>query len=285
MIAPIDPVARHAWYPLAVDDGQALRRRTTLLGEPVALDRETGGAPAATDGEGRRLPVVSRHGHLWTTLGEPGALFDIPEAREPGRRFVPCGRVTIRASGLRVVENFLDMAHFPFVHPGILGDEAEPEVKPYRVEIVASTDEVWATECVFHQPRAALSASGGVEAAYRYRVPSPFVAMLYKTCPARPDALDVVGIFLQPRHETLTDVFPFYYVFDEENGDAEIAEFQQMIFLQDKSIVENQIPPTLPLDVGAEIPTRADASSVAYRRWLKAKGLTFGVTPTRDRAA
>ena len=91
--------------------------------------------------------------------------------------------------------------------------------------------------------------------------------------------LDIVGIFLQPRQEALTDVYPFYYVFDEANSDAAIAEFQQMIFLQDKSIVENQIPVTLPLDAGAEIPTRADASSVAYRRWLKGKGLAFGVAP------
>ena len=32
----------------------------------------------------------------------------------------------------------------------------------------------------------------------------------------------------------------------------------------------------------AEIPTRADASLVAYRRWLKEKGITYG---TAERAA
>jgi hypothetical protein len=32
----------------------------------------------------------------------------------------------------------------------------------------------------------------------------------------------------------------------------------------------------------AEIPTRADASSIAYRRWLKEKGITYG---TAERAA
>jgi phenylpropionate dioxygenase-like ring-hydroxylating dioxygenase large terminal subunit len=276
-----DPVALDAWYPVAVDDGAALDRDTELLGEPVRVRRDADGVVRATGPGGRELPVLARHGHLWTTLGDPGPLFDLPEAREAGRRFVPCGRVTIRASGLRVIENFLDMAHFPFVHPGILGDVAEPEVRPYKVEIRPSDDEVWATECVFRQPRAALSADGGVEAHYRYRVPAPFVALLFKTSPGREGAFDVVGIVLQPRRETLTDVFPFYYVFDDTNTDAEIAEFQQMIFLQDKSIVENQVPPTLPLDAGAEIPTRADATSVAYRRWLKAKGLRYGVAPPR----
>jgi hypothetical protein len=32
------------------------------------------------------------------------------------------------------------------------------------------------------------------------------------------------------------------------------------------------------LEPRAEIPTRADASSVAYRRWLKEKGIVYGTT-------
>ena len=52
-----------------------------------------------------------------------------------------------------------------------------------------------------------------------------------------------------------------------------LVAFQQLIFLQDRIILENQRPRLLPLDPRAEIPTRADISSVAYRRWLKEKGL------------
>jgi hypothetical protein len=32
----------------------------------------------------------------------------------------------------------------------------------------------------------------------------------------------------------------------------------------------------LPLEPRAETPTRADASSIAYRRWLKEKGYSYG---------
>jgi hypothetical protein len=32
------------------------------------------------------------------------------------------------------------------------------------------------------------------------------------------------------------------------------------------------------MEARAEIPTRADASSIAYRRWLKEKGITYGTT-------
>ena len=67
-------------------------------------------------------------------------------------------------------------------------------------------------------------------------------------------------------------------------GDARptSSQFQQLIFLQDRIILENQRPRLLPLEPRAEIPTRADASSVAYRRWLKEKGITYG---THERMA
>jgi phenylpropionate dioxygenase-like ring-hydroxylating dioxygenase large terminal subunit len=51
-----------------------------------------------------------------------------------------------------------------------------------------------------------------------------------------------------------------------------------VIFMQDRIIVENQRPLALPLEPRLEIPTRADGSSIAYRRWLKEKGLRFGTT-------
>jgi phenylpropionate dioxygenase-like ring-hydroxylating dioxygenase large terminal subunit len=56
------------------------------------------------------------------------------------------------------------------------------------------------------------------------------------------------------------------------------VQFQQMIFMQDRIILENQRPILLPMEPRSEIPTRADATSVAYRRWLKEKGVRYGTT-------
>ncbi len=96
----------------------------------------------------------------------------------------------VRTSGLRIVENFLDMAHFPFVHTDILGAEPHTEVAQYATEIRRDVDEVWATNCRFFQPQAAASATEGIVTEYQYRVASPFVTVLYKTCPnARDDGM------------------------------------------------------------------------------------------------
>jgi phenylpropionate dioxygenase-like ring-hydroxylating dioxygenase large terminal subunit len=54
--------------------------------------------------------------------------------------------------------------------------------------------------------------------------------------------------------------------------------FEQVIFLQDRIILENQRPMLLPLEIGSETPARADTSSVLYRRWLREKGIRFSTT-------
>jgi phenylpropionate dioxygenase-like ring-hydroxylating dioxygenase large terminal subunit len=190
--------------------------------------------------------------------------------------------VKVRASGLRVIENFLDLAHFPYVHTDILGIEEKPEVAKYEVELRRDVDELWATKCEFFQPKAAASAEGGQISQYMYRVVSPFNVMLYKTPPSAPNRWDVIALFVQPVEPALSIAHPYMLVIDDASSDAELIGFQQMIFLQDKIVLENQRPILLPLQPGRETPTRADLSSVLYRRWLKEKGLTYGTEARTD---
>jgi phenylpropionate dioxygenase-like ring-hydroxylating dioxygenase large terminal subunit len=205
-------------------------------------------------------------------------LFDMPEFEEDRRRFVDCGTVTVRTSPFRIVENFLDMSHFPYVHTHVLGEEPETEVRDYTVEIREPEDEVWATECAFYQPQAAMSAEGGQLSLYEYRVASPCVTVLYKTCPVEEGAWDLIGIFVQPREEDLCDVHVFMLLIDDASSEESLLSFQHMIFLQDRSILENQMPPGIPLDVGDEMAVPADKMSMAYRRWLRRKGIVFGTS-------
>jgi phenylpropionate dioxygenase-like ring-hydroxylating dioxygenase large terminal subunit len=276
-----DQVALDDWYPLT-DTGTADAFTTRLLGHPVRV-AFAGMRPRLTelsdDGhELRELPAVERFGLVWTTLGTPGKdLYDVPEAHEPDRRYVRCGWVTLRTSAPRIVENFLDMAHFPFVHPGVLGAQPWTEVAGYEAEIRRDVDEVWATNCKFFQPRVAVTESGGACAELTYRVPSPFQVMLYRACPTAPGRLDAILLAVHPVDEHLCRAQPVEYLIDDHSTDNELLSFEQAIFLQDRFIVENQRPLSLPLGAGEEIPVRADAASSTYRRWLREKKLTFGV--------
>lgn len=272
-----DPVALDEWYAVAtLADLTPAPVATRLLGEEIKIGRGEAG-PFARDAAGAPLPVQARYGLLFTTLGRPARdIVAIAEAEEADRRFVNCGWVELAASGLRVVENFLDMAHFPYVHEGILGEEPRTEVVPYRAEIRREVDEVWATGCRFWQPRAAAIDTTGTLMEIDYRVPSPFVVMLYRVAPSQPHRRDCIALFIQPLEATRCRAVPLMWLADDISTHTAMLHFEQTIFLQDRIIVENQRPLALPLDPRAEIPTRADASSVAYRRWLKEKGLRFG---------
>jgi phenylpropionate dioxygenase-like ring-hydroxylating dioxygenase large terminal subunit len=290
MTKTTDMAALDQWY--AVETSANLGGgpiRTRLLGQDIELCRDDRGMLVIIEiyengNRGPPLPVRERYGCVWTTLGKPQReIFDIPEADEPDRRFVPCGWVKMRASGLRVVENFLDMAHFPFVHKDILGSEEHADVPKYSTELRRDVDEVWASNCSFFQPRIAATESEGAMVQLTFRVPNPFVVMLYRVCPTSPNRLDAIALFIQPLEEDLCRAQPVMYLVDGVSTHTSLLLFEQIIFLQDRIILENQRPLLLPLEPRLEIPTRADSSSIAYRRWIKEKGLRFGTVATRSK--
>ncbi len=286
MARPAEKASLDHWYVIdALQDIPAAPRPNRLLGRDLVVARDESENVVVrerfADGSlGAPLPTHERWGYCWTTLGEPPrGLFEIPEADEPDRRHVVCGAVQVRASGLRIVENFLDMAHFPFVHTDILGAEPHTEVKEYDVEISVERDEILATRCRFFQPMASTASTGGADVDYIYRVPHPYCSVLYKSSPLDESRLDVIAVFLQPVDQEHIRAHMMLCVLDDTNEDKVIKRFQQTIFGQDKPILENQFPKRLPLDPRAETPIRADKSAIAYRRWLSQKGITYGVIP------
>lgn len=290
-----DALTLNSWQVIAALDEipAGTVERTTLLDTPLALTRDNDGLPVVwrrTDEETGdeidpeaildRLPVTTGYGFIWTSLGTPtGGLFPIPEYAEPDRVNMSCGSIGIHVSAPRAVENFLDMGHFPYVHTDILGAEPHTEVKEYDVEVSEERDEVLATRCRFFQPRAALSATDGMEVEYVYRVPHPYCSVLYKSSPEAPERRDVIAIFLQPVSEERCRAHLLQSMIDSTSTVTELRRFQQTIFGQDKPILENQYPKRLPLDPRSETPIRADKSAIAYRRWLGQKGITYGVIP------
>jgi len=281
MSRPAEKAALDQWYCVeALQDIAQGSVASRLLGIDLRIGRDAAGAISITaEGRDDTLPTRERYGYLWTTLGSPATdLLPIPEADEPDRRVIVCGAISVKTSGLRIVENFLDMAHFPFVHTDILGAEPHTEVLHYTTEIRRDVDEVWATNCQFFQPQAALSATGGIMTQYMYRVANPFATILYKTCPNAANRWDVICLFVQPLDPDRCRAHPVMFLIDDVSPLTDLIHFQQLIFLQDRIILENQRPALLPLEPRAEIPTRADASSIAYRRWLKEKGITYGTT-------
>jgi len=281
----LDQVALNDWYVVAAVsnlDGGAVRQ-TGLLGQEIKLFQDADGrvmcheiTPGAPD---RRVEhVAQRYGYVWVCLGEPAReIVEIAEIADHERRYLQRGRIGVATSGPRIIENFFDLSHFSFVHTGTLGGQESTEVPTYSVSFREDGAELWATECRFFQPKASLQAGGGAEILYNYRVPSPFVSIIYKGSTSRPGYNDLIGLFIQPRDETDSVVHSFVAIYDSSTSETALMHFYHEIFAQDRSVLIHQLPKRLPLEPRREIPTQSDAMSISYRRWLQRSGLTFAV--------
>jgi phenylpropionate dioxygenase-like ring-hydroxylating dioxygenase large terminal subunit len=242
--------------------------------------------PAVTPPESacaRAYRAAEQYGLVWLCVGEPqGEILPFPEYHNPGLRKVVCGPYEVHSSGPRIVENFLDMAHFPFVHAGILGEEPKNEVCDYQV---APFDDgagaaygmgVLATECFFWQPQTNSLAHGGTMVEYTYRVVRPLTAILTKIPEAQDGFHEAISLHVQPVAEESSVVWILLAMTNFEQEEQQLRDFQDRIFLQDKPILENQVPRRLPLAPRAEMPIRSDRMSVAYRAYLRSRGLRYG---------
>jgi phenylpropionate dioxygenase-like ring-hydroxylating dioxygenase large terminal subunit len=253
------------------------RLGTVLFGRPLVVTLDGEGVMVAHAGGGA-LPGRLKYGYVWTCLGTPQRdIIDFPEAAETDRYVAPAGSIGIAVSGLRAVENFLDLAHLPFVHRGSLGDASVTEVPDYTVTV--ADDGVTVTDVRAYQPVASPTATEEMLVDYRYDVLRPYTVALRKTNPIQRSRFDALALMVQPVNEERCVLHMLDLYLKEGDRDESAREFTRFIQSQDKPILENQKPRRLPLDPRAEIPVRSDASSLAYRRWLRRHGVRYGAVP------
>jgi len=254
--------AYHGWH--FNSDGRCIRM-------PAHPDQNISERAEAT-----QFRVQERYGLVWVCLGEP--VSDVPEFHglDDDYHLVITGPYDVGTSGPRAVENFLDLSHFPFIHTGYLGEEPYTEMDDYDVEII--DNEIRVTNATVYQPRANINSEEGVKVVYSYRVLRPLVVMLTKEPGANGGKpTDLILMVNQPLEETRIRVwFVLAMNYGHEQEDSSFSEFQDIIFFQDKAVLESQRPKCLPLDPTAELHQPADKSSNVYRRWLKDIGLSYG---------
>jgi phenylpropionate dioxygenase-like ring-hydroxylating dioxygenase large terminal subunit len=245
-----------------------------------AQPRETPPATACA----RRFHVREAYGMVWVCLGEPALEPPpFPEYGQPQLRKVLCGPYVVQACGTRIIENFLDMAHFGFIHEGVLGDVQHTEVPDYQVGphddglSTRGLRGVIATGCFAWQPVSNLLAAEGSMVEYTYRVVRPLTAILTKLPRQQQGFAEAISLHVQPVSETVSQAWVVLALTDAVSSDEQLRAFQDRIFKQDLAILESQRPKRVPLLPGVEIPQRADRLSAAYRRMLGDLGMRWGL--------
>ena len=274
----IEAVLWDDWHPVAELSTLHQDRRldTRLLGQPLTIALTADGAIGAHSGPQTLPYVATRYGFAWVCLGTPAQdIVRFEAADEPDRIPVTGGSVAVAASGLRAIENFLDLGHLGYVHQGYLGEEPHTDIKPYSVG-PREGGGIRATGCRVYQPKPSPADTSGYEVNYIYEVHRPYVVVLYKANPVDRTRMDLIALLLQPVTEESCVAHSFMSYPPHDVDEKSVRGFQQLIFGQDRPILENQLPKRLPLDPRAEISVRADSSSAQYRRWLGQIGVRFG---------
>ena len=291
--------AAHAWEDLCIHRGSRLSKGCVVddtivcpyhgwrydASSACVLIPATPHQPPPTKARAFPYLVTERYGFIWASLGAPAhGIPEFPEWPDDGFIKVHAGPYLWKSSGFRSVENFLDATHFPFVHSGVNGVMSTPdEIADYQV--FEDEHGLRSSEIPLFQPYGD-PREVPVHVGYSYRCLRPLVAYFSKrvevadpTSGYRSDPEDRFCTFFtaQPLDETSCCIrICTARNFSPELTEADVHRRQDLVYNQDRDIVETQRPERIPLDLREELHHRTDRLGFRYRRWLESLGITYG---------
>lgn len=217
--------------------------------------------------------LAERHGMVFLSPEPPlTELLDIPEADDTA--FVHGALEPIRArvgAGL-MIDNFCDMAHFPFVHAATIGT---PESTTFGLAVEREGLGMRVHSRHPFPNREDPGVAAGIRPLvqqraleYRYRAP-------YSIC-LRIDYVEaggtnVLDFYVQPEDDETCRIYTTVHRNDIGDDEARLAEciaFERKILDEDLALQERYRDRRLPLDVTAEVHVKADRMTVELRRIL-----------------
>lgn len=241
------------------------------VGTCVAIPSSGPGATIPSSAALDLLPVRERHGLVWMSPGRPtGEPPRIPEDDDRSYRRINAGTEVWRTSVTRMVDNFCDVAHFPWVHPVTLGVAVESRVAPISVEPL---------DAHFTGYRYSVEVDNAAGARVRQTMTTgfalPFTVRSTTHLESGPDAgSDRVLLLCSTPIDAVSSLFTFVVWRDADEGlddgvdDEDQLAFDRAVGAEDRAMLE-RLPGELPLDAAATVNVQADRLSVEWRRQLR----------------
>jgi phenylpropionate dioxygenase-like ring-hydroxylating dioxygenase large terminal subunit len=241
-------------------------------GRCVRVPSAADGVPVPPRAHLSTVHAVERYGLVWLCPGEPVAgIPEIAAEHDPAYRRINTGVDVWRVSATRMTDNFLDISHFPYVHAGTFGIEANQQVP--RIDMTELDRDFVGYEYEVEVGNELGSAASGIAAPVVTRRMTtgfnlPFTVrstIHYET------GLDHLILLLSTPIDDVTSYFSFViWRNDDHDVPAEdVIAFDRAIGAEDKRMLE-RVPGVLPLDQTATVSVQADKASVEWRRRLAA---------------
>lgn len=219
------------------------------------------------------FPLRERYGLVWTCLGDPAKhdLPTLPQFEDIDPADITFGPITDwPISAPRQIENFIDLAHLPFVHANTLGGDRNRALKPGRIE---------------QQPDGIIQHAeyleGGPDGTdrlgkYRYRVVLPFVIDFQVEYPDHPEHRLISCDIATPASAYVSRVFQLHRVEGGRSAGQPLVDMLEVVNGEDREVLASLALPDLPLVMNREIHLPVDRVSDAYRTRLRELGLGKG---------
>ncbi len=212
---------------------------------------------------------VERYGLIWVCL-KTQPIKELPEwptLEVSDRKSVYLPPDEWQASAGRHVENFNDIAHFPWVHIRSFGGEKTDSFPPYDVTKTETglRFEVSYTEGGNRFPDGSTATNRDVR--YIFEMTYPFSTLIH-VAPVDSDFVHYFADAVCPVSNNRSHIFQLY---TDTTGDPDTISWSEeavIINAEDKPLVEGQTPTDLPLDFSHDFSVPADRFSVEYRRGL-----------------
>jgi phenylpropionate dioxygenase-like ring-hydroxylating dioxygenase large terminal subunit len=219
--------------------------------------------------------IQEKYGLVWIAPDRPRT--DVIELPEWGNPRFTLGWLTPRSTPMGagyMMDNFLDFAHFPFLHAATIGAEAATIIDRYDVQRHG-----WSFSFSYTQPFNNYedpSVADGTRQLVQTRTMettycAPFsLVVQYKNL--EQGEVTIIALFVQPVNAHESKLYNCLYRSDL-HGDQEALqaalEYERKILDEDFALQERYDIHDLPLDTSKELHTRADRATVELRRILR----------------
>jgi hypothetical protein len=214
------------------------------------------------------FPCAERYGYVWGALAKP--LFPIPEFEEEAEGFRRIDEFyePWATSGLRVMENSFDNAHFAFVHRASFGDMGHPE--PAKSEVDEFADGfVFRSEVPVVNPAIQKELLHmAEERTVRQMTARWWMPFLRKLRIRYPNGLvHSIVTAATPIDDRTSQICQWVYRNDtEEQAPAEkVIAFDREVTIEDKRVLETTTW-DVPLDMAEELHMPSDRPGIEMRR-------------------
>jgi phenylpropionate dioxygenase-like ring-hydroxylating dioxygenase large terminal subunit len=217
--------------------------------------------------------AAERYGLAWVSLDAPVA--HIPAMACDGEarfRRINTPVEVWRVSATRMADNFMDIAHVPWVHTGTFGRGQTSHVPQLTLEQLDDTFYGYRYTIDANNPDAATVTTGSQAPVVTRWMTTGFALPFTTRSTIRyATGLEHILLLLTTPMDDVTSYFTFVvWRNDDFSVPAdEVVAFDRRIGLEDKTMLE-RIPGVLPLDITATASVQADRPSLAWRRQFAA---------------